>query len=182
MSLTGESNIKCTLLEKIPKIAITWRETPESYPISMFSKRIFETIDNDCTLQSKIEAVDEFKCWKKNRFILLENIQKLEEISNGSLSTLLDQIKEYFTDEAICSIRNSVDSMREMEKFKIAFLYAKRNSIFHEGVTDSALIEIFTFTLENLLVVILYRIWPMYEEEDINSIINELERPWAGPR
>ena len=182
MSLTSESKKKPTLLEIIPKIAITWRETPQSYFINMLSKRIFETIDNDCTLQSKIEAVDEFKCWKKNRFILLENIQKLEEISNGSLSTLLDQIKEYFTDEAICSIWNSVDSIREMEKFKIAFLYAKRNSIFHEGVTDSALTEIFTFTLENLLVVILYRIWPMYEEEDINSIINELERPWAGPR
>ena len=182
MSLTGESNIKWTLLEKIPKIAITWRETPESYPISMFSKRIFETIDNDCTLQSKIDAVDEFRCWKKNRFILLENIQKLEEISNGSLSVRLDQIKEYFTGEAIHYMRNSVDSMREMEKFKIAFLYAKRNSIFHEGVTDSALTEIFTFTLENLLVVILYRIWPMYGEKDINSIINELERPWAEPR
>ena len=176
-SLTGESNIKWILLKKIPKISITWRETPKSYPVSMLSKRIFETIDNDCTLQSKIEAVDEFTCWKKNRFILLENIQKLEEISNGSLSTLLDQIKEYFTDEAIHYMRSSVDSIRDTEKFKIAFLYAKRNSIFHEGVTESALTEIFTFTLENLLVVVLYRIWSRYDEEDINSIINEWERP-----
>src|SRR5215203_1449723 len=114
---------------------------------------ICSRIHNSADLKKKLSKDSKLKDWSKYDYIVLENLQKLKELSAG---TLLEQsivgLMTWLTVQKKQDIINEIKSLQLEKKFEIAVFYSRRNFILHEGTAYSADLEYLVKLLEATLV------------------------------
>lgn len=166
------------LAEYIPKLIITWRDTPQAFALNRYLNEIYSYIQGADQLKKNLESDSKLKDWK-NDYIILENLEKLKQLGEGSaLEQYIINLMTWLTVKEKDEITKSVKPLQERKKFEIATFYSIRNLIMHEGATYPALLEYLVGVLEKNLVDTLSALLVYSSKNDIEDVIHEVGRPF----
>lgn len=125
------------LLRYLPKLTTTWRNTSIWYNVHGHLTSIIVGINQNAALKKKLDKNPRMADWEKG-YSILENLEYLAKITQDQvILKQIDMLKAYLTPELIRKVKKELKIKRKNEKFRIAYLYSVRNSIFHEGRTFS---------------------------------------------
>jgi hypothetical protein len=167
------------LAEYIPKLIITWRDVPQAYVIGRYLDEIYSYIEGADELKKNLELDSILKDWKKNDYIILENLEKLKQLGEGSaLEQSIANLTTWLTVQKKDDITKTVRLLQGKKKFEIAAFYSIRNLIIHEGATYTAELEYLVGVLEKNLADTLSVLLVYSSKNIIEDIIREIGRPF----
>lgn len=172
--------IRKWLLELIPKLVVGWRETGVSYSLGIYLEDILEKINKNPELKTAINQNDAWDNWERNPYILLENLKSLKSVfeANSVDDSIIQRVEKDLSPKEVERVNNTVIMLRDNMKMKVAVLYAKRNQIFHEGLTYDPLIEMFCKVLESILSKALSNVLQFNYAKTLKNVIDETNRPY----
>ena len=168
------------LLELIPNLVVGWKETGVSYSLEIYLEGILEKINKNPELKTAISQNSTCRNWERNPYILLENLEFLKSafVANSTDDLTVLRVCEYFTPEKVEQVSNTIRMLRDNMKMKVSMLYAKRNQIFHEGLTYDPLAETFCKVLEPILTKALSNVLQFNYVKTLKNVIYETNRPY----
>jgi hypothetical protein len=165
------------LLKFVPKLTTYWSKGFSSYGISVYFKEITKNLKKGTKLSKFLDATPEFQGWQNNYFIILEHLDLLEPVTRGEVKRCVQLLKNELSEQRIQEFKNTVRMNRSQEKFRIALLKAKRNSLIHEGTAYSPELPIMTKVLEKILVDVIDAHLRFNYAKNMKKIIYEINRP-----
>lgn len=168
------------LLRIIPKITVSWRDYRHAnFVIGNHLREIAGKLLKKPDLIDLINKQDALRDWAKRDYVMLENLSLLEQLANdpdisGSIYRLQKWIQDNTND-----ITTFLNERRVLVEFRAAYLYARRNSIVHDGITDFSNMEFFVSGLQNLLkkIISVSLIFP--SERTWDAISEQFNRPFT---
>jgi hypothetical protein len=164
------------LLFYVPKM-IAWRNTYANYSISFgYVNNIITRINSDSQFMKVMDNDPKVDQWR-NGYVILENLDYIQKISGKSqLGDIILALKDYLKLNK-SKIRKHLVIERKQEKFRVAFLYLIRNSMFHDGnlYSEERLAE-FNPILENILYNIVF-VFMMRNFKSLSQVLRYLNRP-----
>jgi hypothetical protein len=164
------------LLFYIPKL-ISWRHTFANYNISFgYIDNIITKIKQDTSLLTVMDNDAKVNQWR-NGYSILENLDYIQKLDGKSkLEDSIVALKAYLKENKN-KIRKHRLIKRKQEKFRIAFLYLIRNSMFHDGIlySEERLAE-FNPILRSILYNIIY-VFMTRNFKSLSQVISYLNRP-----
>lgn len=184
LDLDAEGNNEGTrsaLLRIIPKISVSWRDyRHERWVIGEHIKEITAKLSNNPDLIQLINKQDVLQNWTKRDYVMLENLPLIERLAkNSDISESIHRLQKWMEDERD-EIINFVGDRRDFVEFQTAYLYARRNSIMHEGITESSNMGIFVNALENLLKKIISVSLHFASEKTWDGVSDQFNRPFSA--
>lgn len=166
------------LLHYLPKVTVSWRSTSINYGVTNHIGSIIYSIKEDTPLRNKLNRNNNMKEWDKG-YAILENLDFLERIAkNKNIEQQISLLREFLTPDSMRSVNKQVSVKRKIEKFRVAYLYSMRNSVFHEGrISEKTLTEcnvILKKILDNLLQVLTSQNF-----DTMNKIVKYVNRPYS---
>lgn len=172
---------KDILVRIIPNVTVTWRDDGHSnYVINNHLDEIIRAISGTSELIDKLENGGQFKDWRQKDFVILENLSILEELVRGTNIEQSVKMLGSWILENILGIEARTAYNRKRREFDIAYMYARRNTLVHEGSILEGDLEHFVNRLQKLLtrVISVTRLFPL--EQDWVSVSREYNRPFSA--
>ena len=176
LSSIGQSKKKRSLYQ-IPELTMTWRKTQFRYQIKKRLDCIVELINSEDRVKNFLANNEATKNWKENYAVLLKNLDGLKSNTEETvLKQTIEELQSYLSEDVIKSIRYDIKSLRDMERFKIARLKQRRNSIVHQGETYVPELDIMTNALQKIFEDTIYEMRAFKHESTLEKIIIEANR------
>jgi hypothetical protein len=168
------------LAEYIPKLIVTWRNVRHAaFVIGQYLREIYSHINNSEDLKMQLSMDNKLKDWNEYDYIVLENLQRLKELSAGTvLERSIVDLTTWLTVQKKQDIINDIKALQMEKKFEIALFYSKRHSIMHEGTTYSADLEYLVKPLEETLVNTILVLLTYSSMNILSDVINTNSRPF----
>ena len=167
------------LAEYVPKLIITWRNVPQAYVIVSHLRKIYLYIEGSCELKKNLESDSALKNWRKNDYVILENLERLKQRCRGSaVEQSIINLMTWLTVQKKDDITKGVRLLQDKKKFEIATLYSIRKLIMHEGLTYAAELEYLVGALEKNLADALSTLSVHSLKNNIEDILCEVGRPF----
>ena len=131
-------------------------------------------------ITSKMESDTRFKDWKVKDFIILENLPLLKQLVNNTSIEQSVRMLESWINENKLGIEVRTAFLRKKSEFEIAYLYARRNTSIHEGLTLAGDLDYFVNLLRKLLTKVISVTLLFPSEQDWDSISKEYNRPFSA--
>ncbi|MGA8564630.1 MAG: hypothetical protein WB587_07730, partial [Nitrososphaeraceae archaeon] len=177
---TREST-KEKLVRIIPSITVTWRnDAHANYVIYSHLQEIVRALSSMSQITSKMESDTRFKDWKVKDFIILENLPLLKQLVNNTSIEQSVRMLESWINENKLGIEVRTAFLRKKSEFEIAYLYARRNTLIHEGLTLAGDLDYFVNLLRKLLTKVISVTLSFPSEQDWDSISKEYNRPFSA--
>ena len=169
------------LLRLVPKISVSWRDyRHERFVIGQYMKELAAKLSKKPGLIELIDKHDALKDWSKRDYVVLENLSLLDELADDpDISLTIKNLQKWMDDEK-SDIIEFIKDRRGFVEFQAAYLYARRNSIMHEGITDFSNMEFFVNELENLLKKIISISLTFPSETTWDKISEQFNRPFSA--
>jgi len=177
------TNKREALLCIIPKVFVSWRDNGNAdYALHTPLNEIVILLKNNRGYRDLLNNQEQFREWEKRDYVILENLPLLRTIIKDSKLERSIGNLEKWVHEHMDSISSYVNTEREIIKFEIAYLYTKRNSIIHEGITESPQLPFFVKKLQIILkkMVSISLLFPT--EESWDMISHQFNRPFSVDR
>lgn len=180
LELDVYANKREALLYIIPKVFVSWRDNGNAdYALHTPLNEIVILLQNNEGYRDLLNNQERFREWEKRDYVILENLSLLRAIIKDSKLEQSIGNLEQWVDEHMGSIISFINKEREAIKFEIAYLYSKRNSIIHEGITEFPELPFFVKKLQIILkkMVSISLLFP--SEESWELISRQFNRPFS---
>ncbi len=166
------------LLKYVPKLTITWRKGYDNYGLSVWFSGITKNIGKKTRLRTLLDTDSRFKGWAQNYYIIFDHLNVIRPFTRGEARKCVDLILNELTPKNIQGIKQKITINRSLNKFKIALLKSKRNSLIHEAAEYSGELDIMSNELEKILVKIIDPLIRFRHKKKLTKIIFEHNRPF----
>jgi hypothetical protein len=169
------------LVRIIPSITVTWRNDEHAnYVIYNHLREIITSLSNMPQITGKMEADTKFKDWKVKDFIILENLRLLKElVKDTSIEQSVTMLESWINENKL-GIEVRTAFLRKKSEFEIAYIYSRRNTLVHEGLTVAGDLDHFVNLLRKLLTRVISVTLSFPSEQDWESISKEYNRPFSA--
>jgi hypothetical protein len=165
------------LLHYLPKVTVSWRNTSINYGVTGHISSIIYSIKQDTILSDKLNRDNKMKEWNKG-YVILENLDFLEKTAkNENIQNQISLLREFLTADSMRNVKTQVSIKRKIEKFRIAYLYSMRNSVFHEGKISEKILTECNVILKKILDRLL-KVMISENFDSMNKIIKYMNRPY----
>ncbi len=166
------------LLNLISKLTVTWKDDLLAYGLRKCFSKISKHFKSDTRIIQFLNSNACFNGWKSNYYIVFQHLHVLYPQLHGKEKQCADLIFQELSNENLTAMRIRVKSKRSQIKFKIAFMYLKRNLLVHEALVYSPELEIMTTELRKLFVDVLDSILLRYKKNSLSKITFEHNIPY----
>ena len=171
---------KKRLLDLIPKLTITWWQILSHHRIGERLEYVVKLINSEDRVKNFLANNEATKNWEKNPVILLEHVDELRSNTEETvLERMIAELQDDLNKDMTESMEYEIELRRHSEKFKIARLWLRRNSIVHQGETYVSELDIMTNVLQNVLENIFSKTLRFKHEGTLEKIITETNRPMS---
>lgn len=150
-----------------------------NYVIYSHLHEIVTGLLNNPSLSKLLDYYEKLRDWSKRDYVILENLPFLEELlKNSEISGSINMLNKWI-EENREDIVSFVNGRREEVKFETAYLYARCNTVIHEGLTDIPEMEYFVKNIQRLLKKIVNVSSQFPIERTWDKISQQFKRPFS---
>ena len=175
------------LLKKLPKLHLSWRNTPRAFFLSQYLRQIFTFIEQNNDFKTKINSDLELKGWDKHDYILLnpKNLEKI--ISYSDIFEVKEYIQRIIDEELtpgqIENYKIITEALREEFKFKVLILNSIRNDIVHSASNYYPNMNLYFEIIKGIIEGILLKMFDEAADTSskcttVDDLILELQKPF----
>jgi hypothetical protein len=118
-----KSSRKSSIMELVPRLTITWRDTGAAYNIGGLMRNVMGEIRKNQQLAAKVSKHPRLKNWEKSPLLILENIQYLQKhVTDAIISGNLAELHELFGGKHRKYLRSAVLKNRQAEELLVKVL------------------------------------------------------------